>query len=114
MPSDFGSVTGVYPALPTTGVKTGSGRTGSQAHSPPRQGIAAVQAAIDQIRATLASSATTLEFTTDPASGLVVVIVKDATTGAVLQQIPGSALLRLANALTARSPDPQPLVDLTA
>ncbi|MGH8150605.1 MAG: flagellar protein FlaG [Steroidobacteraceae bacterium] len=114
MPSDFGSVTGVYPALPTTGVKTGSGRTGSQAHSPPRQGIAAVQAALDQIRATLASSANTIEFATDPASGLVVVIVKDALTGAVVQQIPGNALLRLADVLLTKSSDPQPLVDLTA
>ncbi len=120
MPSaDFTStLTGIPALTPSAGVQTGPGKgKGGKTAAPyaaPLQGIAAVQTALEQIRENLANPARSLEFQGDPATGLVVVSIKDARTGELIRQIPGNAILHLADTLTVRDSGPQALVDLTA
>lgn len=118
MPPDFtGTLTGIPPMVPSANVQTGSsqaGPSGSGRRAAPQQGVAAVRAAVDQIRAMLASTAYALEFRADRDSGLVVVIVKDAETQEPVHQIRGSTLLALADALIQSDRGPPSLVDLTA
>jgi flagellar protein FlaG len=113
MPPDLNSVSGIAATTPSASVQTGSGR-GAKRYTASQQSIAAVQAALEQIRENLANPDRALEFQSDPLTGLVLVTIKDAQTGEPIRQIPGNALLTLAEMLTTRDPGPTALVDLTA
>lgn len=120
MPSRFDPITGTPAMAPSSGVQVGTGATGKfrapayAAPEPVSRHVAAVQAAVEQIRESLASVSRRLEFEADAATGLVVVTIKDADSGQVVRQVPGHAFLAFAEALTARSDGPRGLIDLTA
>ena len=82
----------------------------SQAASKAAPSREAVQAAASQIESWLKSSGRELEFRMDEGSGQMVVSVRDATSGELIRQIPGEAVLRMARALKENPPS---LVNLT-
>jgi flagellar protein FlaG len=70
----------------------------------------AVQAAASQIESWLKSAGRELEFRVDEGSGQMVVSVRDASSGELIRQIPGEAVLRMARQLKDSKPS---LVNLT-
>lgn len=117
MPPSFDNVAGVPATLPSTGVQaeTGSGRKAGTGRYPVlQQGVLAIQAALEQIRDNLANPERLLEFQAEAGTGIVAVIIKDARSGQPIRQIPGNALMRLAELLTSADAGPPALVDLTA
>ncbi len=119
MPSRFDPVTGTPAMTPSSGVQIGTGATGKfrapgYAAAPVPRNVAAVQAAVEQIRETLSSASHTLEFQADATTGLVVVTIRDAESGQMIHQVPGHTVLAFAAALTAREEGPRSLIDLTA
>jgi flagellar protein FlaG len=70
----------------------------------------AVQAAASQIESWLKSAGRELEFRVDEGSGQMVVSVRDASSGELIRQIPGEAVLRMARQLKESKPS---LVNLT-
>jgi flagellar protein FlaG len=81
------------------------------AQSAPPPSADAVKASAQQIESYLKSSGRQLEFRVDDGSGQLVVSVRDATTGDLIRQIPGDAVLRIARALKE---NPVSLISLTA
>jgi flagellar protein FlaG len=119
MPSRFDPVTGTPAMAPSSNVQLGTSSTGkfrapAYAAPPVPRSIAAVQAAVEQIREMLASANRRLEFSADAATGLVVVTIKDAETGQVIREVPGHAFVAFAEVLAARNDGPRGLIDLTA
>jgi flagellar protein FlaG len=82
----------------------------SQATSKAALSREAVQAAASQIESWLKSAGRELEFRVDEGSGQMVVSVRDATSGDLIRQIPGEAVLRMARTLKEHTPS---LVNLT-
>lgn len=114
MPPQLDRMAGIGAAAPSTGLPTGSGSGRTGRYPALRTPVAAVQAAVEQIRASLASPERTLEFQSDATTGLVTVVIKDARSGEPIRSVPGNTLLRFAEALTASDAGPQALVDVTA
>ncbi|HTX23242.1 MAG TPA: flagellar protein FlaG [Steroidobacteraceae bacterium] len=116
-PAPFDGITGTPATSPSGGVQVGSGNTGrfrAPAYAAPvPRNVAAVEAAVEQIREHLASSSRRLEFQADAVTGLVNVTIKDAESGQIIREIPGNAVLSFAELLT-RTDRPRALVDLTA
>jgi uncharacterized FlaG/YvyC family protein len=96
------------------GVQTGTGRSPIAKMASADRNIAAVQAAVEQIRKILAGPARRLEFRADSLTGVVVVAIRDTLTGEEIRSIEGNALIGFADLLTARSDAPRGLIDLTA
>ena len=82
-----------------------------QAAPAPVPSAEAVKASAQQIESYLKSSGRQLEFRVDDGSGQLVVSVRDATTGDLIRQIPGDAVLRIARALKE---NPVSLISFTA
>jgi len=117
--SPFDPVTGTPALTPSSNIQTGTSATGrfrapAYAAPPVPRAVAAVQAAVEQIRENLASASRRLEFQADSVTGLVIVTIKDAETGQVIHQLPGHSVLAFAGALTPRIDGPRGLIDLTA
>ena len=66
------------------------------------------------MNAHLASVNRVLELRVDPATGLIIATIRNAQTGAVLQQMPGVNIMHLAQMLADWSPGKNVLVDLIA
>lgn len=73
-----------------------------------------VQAAVARANANLASSNRVLDYRVDAATGLTIAILRDAQTGALVQQIPGADIIALAQMLAEWSPGKHVLLDLIA
>ena len=73
-----------------------------------------LQSAVEQINEHLASLNRALELRADPVKGLTTVLIKDAQTGEILQQIPADDSAHLAQMLTAWSYGGNILLDLIA
>ena len=73
-----------------------------------------VQAAVARANANLASSNRVLDYRVDAATGLTIAIVRNAQTGALVQQIPGADIIALAQMLAEWSPGKHVLLDLIA
>ncbi|MBV9913876.1 MAG: flagellar protein FlaG [Sinobacteraceae bacterium] len=85
------------------------------ATAPIKQPAAAdVQAAVARANANLASSNRVLDYRVDAATGLTIAIVRNAQTGALVQQIPGADIIALAQMLAEWSPGKHVLLDLIA
>jgi flagellar protein FlaG len=84
---------------------------GKSAKAPSAQDI---KAAVDQANANLASSNRVLDFRVDAATGLTIAMIRNSQTGAVLQQIPGTDIIALAQMLAGWSPGKHMLLDLIA
>jgi uncharacterized FlaG/YvyC family protein len=83
--------------------------------APVKQPAAAdVQAAVARANANLASSNRVLDYRVDAATGLTIAIVRNAQTGALVQQIPGADIIALAQMLAEWSPGKHVLLDLIA
>ena len=117
-PPPFDPVTGTPALAASSSVQGGTSATGkfrAPAYAAPvPRAVAAVQAAVEQIRENLASAHRTLEFHIDAVTGLVVVTIKDAETGQIIHELPGHPVLAFAEALTPRGDAPRGLIDLTA
>lgn len=88
-----------------------AGRGRQPARQPsPRE----IDAAVKQVNAHLASVNRVLELRVDPATGLTIATIRNAQTGAVLQQMPGVNIMHLAQMLADWSPGKNVLVDLIA
>jgi len=72
------------------------------------------QAAVNRVNDRLSSYSRVLELNVDVASGLTVATVKDAQTGKVLQQFPGTDALHLAQMLAQWAGGKHALLDLIA
>ena len=114
MPRTLDSVPAAAAAAAAGGVQTGSGKPHLGRSTPSEHSLAAVQAAVEQIRANLASPARRLEFHVEPLTAEVTVAIRDALTGEEIHRIAGSALLNFADVLMARHDAPRGLLDLTA
>lgn len=85
------------------------------AQNPPKQpSEQEIQAAIKQINEHLASVNRVLDFRVDAATGLTIATIRNAQTGAILQQIPGTDMMHLAQMLADWAPGRNVLVDLIA
>ncbi len=73
-----------------------------------------LQSAVDQVNAHLATVNRVLQFRVDAETGLTIATISNAQTGEVLQQIPGTDIVHLAQMLAAWSPGRNVLVDLIA
>jgi uncharacterized FlaG/YvyC family protein len=73
-----------------------------------------LQAAVSRVNNHLSSYSRVLELNVDVASGLTVATVKDAQTGQVLQQFPGTDALHLAQMLAQWAGSKHALLDLIA
>jgi uncharacterized FlaG/YvyC family protein len=116
--SRFDPVTGTPALTPSPSLQTGTSATGkfrAPAYAAPvPRSVAAVQAAVEQIRENLANASRRLEFQADSVTGLVIVTIKDTETGQVIHEVPGHSVLAFAEALTPRGDGPRGLIDLTA
>jgi len=74
----------------------------------------AIQAAVQQVNAHLASVNRVLELHVDAGTGLTIATIRDAQTGAVLQQFPSADSVHLAQMLADWSPGKNVLLDLIA
>ncbi|MGH8139245.1 MAG: flagellar protein FlaG [Steroidobacteraceae bacterium] len=101
------------PSAPSVTSARGGRAAGPQ--NPPKQpSTQEVQAAIKQINEHLASVNRVLDFRVDAATGLTIATIRNAQTGAILQQIPGTDMMHLAQMLADWSPGRNVLVDLIA
>lgn len=73
-----------------------------------------IQTAVKQVNLHLATVNRVLELHVDAATGLTIAIIRNAQTGAVLQQVPSTDSVHLAQMLAAWSPGRNVLVDLIA
>ena len=94
------------PPAPTPGA-----RPPGAAQAPSAQTL---QSAVAQINARLASVNRVLELSVDPATGLTIATIKNAQTGAVLQQIPSDDIIHLAQLLSGWAHGENVLLDLMA
>ncbi|MBV8740628.1 MAG: flagellar protein FlaG [Sinobacteraceae bacterium] len=104
------------PASPAPAAEVSARATNTHsATAPLKQPAAAdVQAAVARANANLASSNRVLDYRVDAATGLTIAIVRDAQTGALVQQIPGADIIALAQMLAEWSPGKHVLLDLIA
>ncbi|HET9391211.1 MAG TPA: flagellar protein FlaG [Steroidobacteraceae bacterium] len=82
--------------------------------SAPQPSPQEIQAAVREINVHLATVNRVLELHVDAATGLTIATIRNAQTGAVLQQIPSTDSVHLAQMLAAWSPGKNVLVDLIA
>jgi flagellar protein FlaG len=122
MSSDTSGVVGLQTLTSATGIASSASQRHAsevpsqpaaqpQATPAPVPSAEAVKASAQQIESYLKSSGRQLEFRLDDRSGQLVVSVRDATTGDLIRQIPGDAVLRIARALKE---NPVSLISLTA
>jgi flagellar protein FlaG len=71
-------------------------------------------AAVSAANSNLAAYNRVMDFKVDSASGLSIAFIRNAQTGEVLQQIPGTDMVKLAQMLRDWSPGKNLLIDLTA
>jgi uncharacterized FlaG/YvyC family protein len=88
--------------------------TNSANSAPAAASAAEIQAAVSRANANLASYNRVVAYQVDAASGLTIATVRNAQTGAVVQEIPGAGLLALARMLADWSPGKHVMVDLIA
>jgi flagellar protein FlaG len=97
-------------AAPVTGTSVAS-----PAATATSSGSAAeLQSAIAQASANLANAGRTVNFSVDAQTGISIATIRDAHSGAVIQQIPGSDLIALAKMLANWSHGKHMLFDLIA
>lgn len=105
---------------PVGAVKTpAAGSPAPLAQQPSRQSVRQpsaqeIQAAVRQVNVHLATVNRVLELHVDASTGLTIATIRNAQTGAVLQQIPSTDSVHLAQMLAAWSPGKNVLVDLIA
>jgi len=103
------------PASPRAQAQAGSSARAPAPQPAPQQSSPSLQAAVQQINTHLSAYGRVMELRVDAASGVTVAQIVNSQTGAVLQQIPSSDVLRLADMLNgwAHGKD-SALVDLMA
>ncbi|HTT00752.1 MAG TPA: flagellar protein FlaG [Steroidobacteraceae bacterium] len=98
------------PAAPAPAPAPGARPPGA-AQPPSAQTL---QNAVAQINARLASVNRVLQLSVDPATGITIATIKNAQTGAVLQQIPSDDIMHLAEMLSGWAHGKNVLLDLMA
>lgn len=88
------------------------GETLPQHGQPVPPSTEQVQHSVQQIQKFLTESQRSLEFHVDEASGIAVVMVRDASTGDVIRQIPNEETVKLAQILKATGSVTNALLDL--
>src|SRR5579872_7067408 len=81
---------------------------------PSQPSAAAIQAAVQRVNAHLATVNRVLELHVDAGTGLTIATIRNAQTGAMLQQFPSADSIHLAQMLADWSPGKHVLVDLIA
>jgi uncharacterized FlaG/YvyC family protein len=91
-------------------------RQTATARAPARTAAAHddLAAAVSAANSNLAAYNRVMDFKVDSASGLSIAFIRNAQTGEVLQQIPGTDMVKLAQMLRDWSPGKNLLIDLTA
>jgi flagellar protein FlaG len=93
-------------AAAETGVRpTSPPKTASLAREFQASLVERARNAAQQIESFVRSQGRDLEFRVDDSTGAVVVLVRDASTGEVIRQIPNEAALRFAERLASAAPD---------
>lgn len=87
---------------------------GAPALSSATQAAASLQESVDRINARLASSNRVVQLRVDASTGITIAEVINSATGQVVQQIPGSDVVHLAQMLSAWGHGKNVLVDLIA
>jgi uncharacterized FlaG/YvyC family protein len=100
---------------PTPAAQVAAAATGLDSlHSGEPATDEEVKSAIAAANANLASSDRTLDYQVDAATGISIATIRNAQTGAVLQQMPGTNIIALARMLAEWSPGKHMLLDLIA
>ena len=102
------------PGSPPTSTGGGPAAETASARSSQAQVAASLQESVDRINARLASSSRVLQLRVDAETGITIAEIKSATTGQVLQQIPGADVVHLAEMLSGWAHGKNILVDLIA
>ena len=103
--------------MPLSATAAATATTPTAAASPtPATASAAtdLQAALAHANANLASSNRVLDYRVDAATGLTIAMIRNAQTGAIMQEIPGADVIALAHMLADWSPGKHILLDLIA
>jgi uncharacterized FlaG/YvyC family protein len=95
-------------------VASGASTASVESVNPAKPTARALQTAVTQANANLANYNRVLDFGVDAGTGLSVATIRDAQTGAVLQQVPGTDMLHLARMLADWSPGKTLQLDLLA
>jgi len=98
------------PAAPAGGLPDG----GASARLTAAQAAQFLQESVDRLNARLASSNRVVELRVDAETGITIAEIKNPTTGVVVQQIPGTDVVHLAEMLSAWAHGTNILVDLIA
>ena len=106
---DIGSL-GAIAAPDSVSVQDSSSSPSSVRQPSPQE----LQTAVSRVNDRLLSYSRVVELNVDAASGLTVATVKDAQTGQVLQQFPGTDALHLAQMLAEWAGSKNALLDLIA
>jgi uncharacterized FlaG/YvyC family protein len=106
----------VQPSTPTTpsSAATVQPSAASSVSAGTQPSARDIQAMVARANANLASSNRVLDFRVDAATGLSIAMIRDAQTGAVVQQIPGADVIALAQMLADWSPGKHVVLDLIA
>jgi uncharacterized FlaG/YvyC family protein len=95
-------------------VAPGASTASVESVNPAKPTALALQTAVTQANANLANYNRVLDFGVDAGTGLSVATIRDAQTGAVLQQVPGTDMLHFARMLADWSPGKTLQLDLLA
>ncbi len=99
---------------PATAMVDGSPGDSAPPRPTPAQAAASLQESVDRLNARLASSNRVVRLRVDAATGITIAEIRNSATGVVLQQIPGSDVVHLAEMLSAWAHGKNILVDLIA
>jgi FlaG protein len=99
---------------PAAGAAGGSPGGGAASRPTPAQAAQSLQESVDRLNARLASSNRVVQLRVDAATGITIAEIKDSATGEVVQQIPGTDIVHLAEMLSAWAHGKNVLVDLIA
>ncbi|MGH8219251.1 MAG: flagellar protein FlaG [Steroidobacteraceae bacterium] len=101
-------------AAPAGGAPAGGASTGAPRQPSAVEAGASLQESVDRINARLASSGRVLQLRVDAETGITIAEIKNASTGQVLQQIPGADVVHLAEMLSSWAHGKNILLDLIA
>lgn len=115
--ASLGSVAAVdtsstYDRLPSLANSAASVSNVSTPASPPT--AQELQSSLDQVNTKLADSGHVMSLNVDAGTGLMVATIKDAQTGAVVEQFPGTDAIHLAQMLSGWASGKNILLDLIA
>ncbi|HYK25092.1 MAG TPA: flagellar protein FlaG [Steroidobacteraceae bacterium] len=99
---------------PAAAAAGGSPGGGASPRLTAAQAAQSLQESVDRLNARLASSNRVVELRVDAETGITIAEIKNPTTGVVVQQIPGTDVVHLAEMLSAWAHGKNILVDLIA